>query len=142
MDKIATLLHEARIQADENRSKDFRHFASSVVDCVEDLRQQLAAALAACEVKDDALEKLIEHTLSCEYRLDEFHGLGNDSGSGCSIELCNASSALSIQPDASALKAHDDALIERCAGLINKLEGPNATRSPETTTTACSTPST
>ena len=30
--------------------------------------------------------------------------------------------ALTIKPDASALKAHDDALIERCAGLINKLE--------------------
>ena len=87
---------------------------------IESLRQQLAAALAACEVKDDALKKLIEHTLSCEYRLDEFHGLGNDSGSGCSIELCNASSALSIKPDASALKAHDDALIERCAAICDK----------------------
>ena len=48
-------------------------------DAIESLRQQLAAALAACEVKDDALEKLIE------------------------------------------LKAHDEALIERCAELINKL---------------------
>ena len=36
--------------------------------------------------------------------------------------------AAEIKPDASALKAHDDALIERCAGLINKLE--EAKRNP------------
>ena len=36
--------------------------------------------------------------------------------------------AIAIKPDASALKAHDDALIERCAGLINKLE--EAKRNP------------
>jgi len=80
-----------------------------------EVEKQLAAALAACEAKDAALESLISHTLSCEQRLDEFHGLGNDSGSGCSIELCNASAALAIKPDASALRQHDEALIERCA---------------------------
>ena len=90
---------------------------------VDERDDQLAAALAACEVKDAALESLISHTLSCEHRLDEFHGLGNDSGSGCSIELCNASSALTIKPDASALKAHDEALIERCAEVCEEHQG-------------------
>ena len=99
----------------------------SVQDAMEafynlrDLPEQLAAALAACEAKDAALESLISHTLSCEHRLDEFHGLGNDSGSGCSIELCNASSALAVKPDSSALKAHDDALIEWCAVVCEDL---------------------
>ena len=37
-------------------------------------------------------------------------------------EIARLRRQLAIKPDASALKAHDDALIERCAGLINKLE--------------------
>jgi hypothetical protein len=78
-----------------------------------ELEKQLAVALAACEAKDAALESLISHTLSCEQRLDEFHGLGNDSGSGCSIELCNASTALAINPDASALRQRNNARIEK-----------------------------
>lgn len=85
---------------------------------VDERDDQLAAALAACEAKDAALESLISHTLSCEHRLDEFHGLGNDSGSGCSIELCNASSALTIKPDASALKAHDNELIGKVLARV------------------------
>lgn len=92
---------------------------------IESLRQQLAAALAACDSKDAALESLISHTLSCEQRLDEFHGLGNDSGSGCSIELCNASAALAIKPDASALKAHDIAVFRKGAEYAFEVTGGN-----------------
>lgn len=52
------------------------------------LRQQLAAALAACEAKDTALRQYYS-----TFKLAE--------------------KALAIKPDSSALKAHDDALIER-----------------------------
>ena len=165
MDKIAALLHEAKIEADENRSKDTRYFAASVVECVESLRQQLhdadeslkaveralkdvdyrgtyadgvmylkgqlaktqdefhfqacltkdllpyqeraikseqqlAAALAACEAKDTILRGI---TLYRAFNGDDW-------------PATEATQALAIKPDASALKAHDDALIERCAG--------------------------
>jgi hypothetical protein len=98
-----------------------------------EVEKQLAAALAACEAKDAALESLISHTLSCEQRLDEFHGLGNDSGSGCSIELCNASAALAIKSDTSALRQHDNALIERCAQVCVALERPDCWAAKECT---------
>ena len=134
MDKIAALLHEAKIEADENRSKDTRYFAASVVECVESLRQQLhdadeslkaveralkdvdyrgtyadgvmylkgqlAAALVACEAKDTILRGI---TLYRAFNGDDW-------------PATEATQALAIKPDASALKAHDDALIERCAG--------------------------
>ena len=66
-------------------------------DAIESLRQQLAAALAACEAKDAAL-------------VDIKMGLDIDE-----YEWGVADSALAVKPDASALKAHDEALIERCA---------------------------
>ena len=42
----------------------------------------------------DTLEKLISHALDCEKKLDEFHGLGNDAGSGCSVNICDAYSVV------------------------------------------------
>lgn len=45
-------------------------------------------------VVEGAFEKLIDHTLSCESRLDELLGLGCDAGSGCSVAVCDAQQAL------------------------------------------------
>lgn len=42
----------------------------------------------------EALQKLITHTLDCEKQLDEFHGLGDDAGSGMSSVVCDARAAL------------------------------------------------
>ena len=65
---------------------------------IEPLRQQLTAALAAIDLKDAAL-------LNCERLIQECFGGGSD--------LEQVQLALDIKPDASALKAHDEALIER-----------------------------
>ena len=64
------------------------------------LRQQLAAALAACEAKDKALVYHQEQTRPIQRTIE----------------------ALAIQPDASALKAHDAALIERCSDICMEYE--------------------
>ena len=69
------------------------------------LRQQLAAALAAIELKDAAL-------LNCESLIQECFGGGSD--------LEQVQLALDIKPDSSALKAHDEALIERCAKVCDR----------------------
>ena len=61
------------------------------------LRQQLAAALAACEAKDARFKQIVRMA----NHLDVL-----------SIAM-QAHDALAIQPDASALKAHDAALIEK-----------------------------
>lgn len=70
-------------------------------DAIESLRQQLAAALAIIKSKDEAL-RICEATIQHRF--------------GMCYELTKARSAISIKPDSSALKVHDDALIERCAG--------------------------
>ena len=72
------------------------------------LRQQLAAALAAIEAKDEALElhgKQYPHMVK-GYCLD----------------------ALAIKPDASALQQHDEALIERVAKEFDYLPHTTMTR--------------
>lgn len=108
MDKTNALLHEARIQADENRSKDTRHFAASVVEAIEELQEQLAAALAAIEAKDAALND------EYSYQDANYHEPNH-----------NLSKAINIKPDASILKAHDEALIERCAEVAyEELDDP------------------
>ena len=56
MDKITAVLHEARIHADENRSKDMRHFAASVVEAIEELRQQLHDADESLKAIERALK--------------------------------------------------------------------------------------
>ena len=81
----------------------------SVQDAMEvfynlrDLPEQLAAALAACEAKDKVLESV-----------DDFSATG--------WLHADAVSALAIKPDASALKAHNEALIERCAEVCEELK--------------------
>ena len=70
------------------------------------LRQQLAAALAACEAKDARFKQIVRMA----NHLDVL-----------SIAM-QAHDALAIQPDASALKAHDEAPIERCAELADSYD--------------------
>ena len=77
-------------------------------DEIESLRRQLAAALVACEAKDTILRGI---TLYRAFNGDDWPAR-------------EATQALAIKPDSSALKAHDDALIERCAELAEK-EGIN-----------------
>ena len=193
MDKITALLTEARIQADENRSKDVRHFAASVVEAMEELIQQLddraspgmvLSLKATIRDLQEQLSAADESLKSVERALDDVDYLGSyaygvkylkqqlasmtkerdeiaararmlyrmvDERNGqlaAALAACEAKDealayylpnrdtgavsvaeeALAIQPDASILKAHDEALIERCAGLINKLE--EAKRNP------------
>jgi DNA-binding protein YbaB len=61
---------------------------------MEELQKQLAAALAACKAKDDALKAVITA-----------HGYE----SGIPLE------ALAIQPDDTALQAYRNSVIEECA---------------------------
>lgn len=67
-------------------------------DLVDALRQQLAAALAAIKMKDEAIEYM--HKEKCDYMT--LNNLGNPINE-TSYRL--ASEALAIQPDDSALKA-------------------------------------
>lgn len=94
-------------------------------NAIESLRQQLAAALAACEAKDAALQEFVD-LMSESYGLTGFH-LNGDIAPWSEVEeggrferLTSLNNALAIKPDASALKAHDDALIERCAETADK----------------------
>ena len=63
-------------------------------DAIESLRQQLAAAQAACEAKDTILRGI---TLYRAINGDDWPAR-------------EATQALAIKPDSSTLKAHDDAL--------------------------------
>ena len=63
------------------------------------LRKQLAAALAACEAKDTILRGI---TLYRAFNGDDWPAR-------------EATQALTIKPDTTALKAHDEALIEKIA---------------------------
>ena len=73
---------------------------------IESLRRKLAAALAACEAKDAAFRKIVR--------------MGNHLDV---LSMCMpAHEALAVKPDASALKAHDEALIERCAEVCEELK--------------------
>ena len=66
---------------------------------VDERDEQLAAALAACEAKDDCL-------LDCAGNINPERGYADE------LEL-DIAKALTIKPDSSALKVHDDALIEK-----------------------------
>ena len=71
---------------------------------IESLRQQLSAALAACEAKDVRFKQI----MMMANHLDVL-----------SIAM-QAHNALAIKPDASALRQHDEALIERCAAVCEE----------------------
>ena len=66
------------------------------------LRQQLAAALAACEAKDAVLNGI---KLYRAFNGDDWPSR-------------EAITALVIKPDASALKAHEEVLIEKIAAFV------------------------
>ena len=76
-------------------------------DCrkeIESLRQQLAAALVVCEAKDTILRGI---TLYRAFNGDDWPAV-------------EATQALAIKPDSSALRQHDEALIERCAEVCEE----------------------
>ena len=76
-------------------------------NAVESLRQQLAAALAACDAKDARFKQIVRMA----NHLDVL-----------SIAM-QAHDALAIKPDSSALRQHDEALIERCAAVCEEYQG-------------------
>lgn len=43
---------------------------------------------------EQGLQSLINHTIDCERELDQFHGLGDDAGQGCSINILEAEALL------------------------------------------------
>lgn len=100
-DQIQRDFADFRATAVENYSVKVVPFQERIME----LQEQLAAALAACEAKDAAL-------------VDIKIGLDIDE-----YEWGVAGNALAIQPDAFALKAHDDALIERCAEVCEEYQG-------------------
>ena len=79
-------------------------YRGTYADGVLYLKQQLAAALAACEAKDAALVDI-----KIGLYIDEY-------------EWGVADSALAIKPDASALRKHNEALIERCAEVCEQYD--------------------
>ena len=90
-----------------------RGYWNSIEQCeaaaeIESLRQQLAAALAACEANNAMLSAVRD-----EYVADSPDSMFQD-----------ITYALAIKPDASALKAHDAELIERCAKVAEETFGP------------------
>ena len=83
-------------------------------------KEQLAAALAACEVKNVALQE-VAGLISESSGVYGLHLNGDESPweevemGGRFERLTTLPEALAIQPDASALKQHDEALIDQCA---------------------------
>ena len=81
-------------------------------NAIESLRQQLAAALAACEAKDALFDGFRDNIL---FRM----GINSPYRKELIAPFWErAKEALVIKPDASALKAHDEALIERCICVV------------------------
>ncbi len=66
---------------------------------IESLRQQLAAALAACKLKDEALRELVNDIA------DRFDMTAPSTNPGMRFVVKQGNDALAIQPDDSALKA-------------------------------------
>lgn len=82
---------------------------------VDERDEQLAAALAAIERKDDLLVSIAER-----WNRDENEEAMKDA---CWYAINAADHARAIKPDASILKAHDEALIERCAEVCEEYQG-------------------
>lgn len=85
------------------------------------------AALAACEKKDTALQEVVG-LISESSGVYGLHLNGDESPweevevDGRFERLTTLPEALAIKPDASALKAHDEALIERCAVVCEQYD--------------------
>ena len=112
----------------------------------ERLKAELAAALVACETKDAALSAIIgatkshvdgrdllaelhpRHYMDIKVRRDgKDIWFEADWLSNLQRAITSHKAALSIKPDASALKAHDEALIERCAEVCEEYQGSSET---------------
>lgn len=78
---------------------------------VDERDDQLTAALAACEAKDVVFEKIGE--IASPYR----------DGVKFNYITDLSQVALAIKPDASALRQHDEALIERIAVVCEEYQG-------------------
>lgn len=81
--------------ATENRWKGWQ--ASRAQSYAEIAKRDDIIAMQA-----EALKNLIAHAMECEKELDEFHGMGSDSGSGCSEQICNAQTVLSASAESVA----------------------------------------
>ena len=89
------------------------------------LRQQLATALAACELQHKALINTVAHLSAATSAYEKFVGRHGTRGRADALfstryaDFISAEKrgreALAIKPDSSALKAHDEALIEKIA---------------------------
>lgn len=89
--------------------------ADVVLDEVLSLRQQLAAALAACEaIKSDV------------HRCHKMLLTEPDAGRAAFKAEAILDETMLIQPDASALRAHDNALIERCVEALLTIANDDA----------------
>lgn len=100
---------------------------------IESLRQQLAAALAACEAKD----ALIENLWAIIDDIDTYGDMAKADDKAfralverrqkdrwkTGITADGFTITIPIKPDASILKAHDEALIERCAEVCEEYQG-------------------
>ena len=95
-------------------------FPYKVEKVVEGWVVKLVAALAACDVKNVALQE-VEGLISESSGVYGLHLNGDESPweevemGGRFERLTTLPEALAIQPDDSELKAHDEVLIERCA---------------------------
>lgn len=100
--EIEALRHQLAAAQEESKELVFSLQASRSNN--RDVRNELAAALAACEAKDEFLNFAWRDVPMSEFaflRLEE---------------------AIAIKPDASALKAHDDALKQRYLDALTALE--------------------
>ena len=104
--------------------------AMKVFYTLRDLPEQLAAALAACELQHKALINTVAHLSAATSAYEKFVGRHGTRGRADALfstryaDFISAEKrgreALAIKPDASALKQHDEALIERCAAMCDR----------------------
>ena len=133
-DEIAMLRQQLADVEESNKAVekalDDVDYRGTYADGVLYLKRQLAAALAACELQHEALIDTVAHLSAATSAYEKFvgrHGTRGRSDALFSTRYADFISAekrgreaLAIQPDASALKAHDEALIERCAKVCDK----------------------
>ena len=96
---------------------------------IESLRQQLAAAQVACESQRDAFINTVAHLSAAASAYEKFVGRHGVRGHPDALFLTRYADfisaekrgrdALVINPDASALRQHDEELIERCAEICD-----------------------
>ena len=113
-----------------NRIRPDVEAAPWVIEEIKHLEQQLAAALVACELQHKALINTVAHLSAATSAYEKFVGRHGTRGRADALfstryaDFISAEKrgreALAIKPDASALRQHDEALIERCAAICDK----------------------